>query len=193
MVREEAEGVRDIPKYPREARSLLRGCSWPRPASRCEQGLGNCSFSSLLCRAIPAMPLGWCDPRAFSIPELWDQWQLGADQPFFPSFVCWDPRCSHLVVKLLQLSLWEAGWEGDGPTCPQHFPPAIPVQDRGIPFQRMLGLVCSRTDNSLLLWKHWDCFTFPEVGIWHFSIVSPSWHDMKGIVPEDALLLSWVI
>lgn len=57
------------------------------PASRCEQGLGNCSFPFLLCRAILAVFLGWCDPRGFSIPAMWDPWQVGAAQSLIPNFL----------------------------------------------------------------------------------------------------------
>lgn len=33
------------------------------------------------------MSLAWCDPCGFSIPALWDQWQVGAEQLLFPNFL----------------------------------------------------------------------------------------------------------
>lgn len=85
------------------------------PASRCEQGLGNCSFPSV--QSPPCHVPGKEGSTWLQHPSSVGSMAGWSCPAFISQFsVCWDPWHSHLVVKLFQLSLWEAGWEGDGPT-----------------------------------------------------------------------------
>lgn len=140
--------------------------------------------------------LEWFEPHGFSFPAAWHQTAVLDDQPLFPGVLC---LLGSLVLfggfvlsqRMLEKVMVPPASARFIPKCLQ-----CEAQCCWVPLCSRKEPVSSSADNRLLTPSccgSAERFPSHEVAIWHFSFVSPSWHDMKGVVAEDTLLTSCVI